>query len=163
MCRSNCPCPFTRSSPHLFVCCIDRAHGPQAVALRGSWRPRSVETCAGVICPATFALHILGTRRLPLLDRGTCEVAGAHFLSRGRKHVSPGEGRAASVSPSHSGRVTEAESPWVPLPSWPQTAPRTDDLGARDAPGNASNPELGVTELLHPPVLGWGHKMSKLV
>lgn len=61
----------------------------------------------------------LGIERRPLPAGGTREAAGAHFLRRGREHVSLG---AASVPPSHGGRVTVADSPGAPLPSWPGAA-----------------------------------------
>lgn len=54
-----------------------------------------------------------------------------------------GEGRTAFVPPTHGGRVTAAESPRAPLPSWPQAARARTTSGAGDAPGGASIPELG--------------------
>lgn len=51
--------------------------------------------------------------------------------------------RSASVPPSHSGRVTVADSPGAPLPSWPGAAPARTTSGERDAAGGTSVPELG--------------------
>lgn len=131
---SSCPCPSARLSPHPFVCStepVDPGSDPR--------RPGRARTCTGASSwspsrPVLWALDVshcwLGAPerlQVPISCRGASSTC-----RQGR------EG-AASVPPSHSGRVTGAESPWVPLPSWPWLL----DLGAGDAPGGTSSPELG--------------------
>lgn len=104
----------------------------------------------GVLQRATPAPPTIGTERRPLAAGGTGRLQVPISCRGAASTCRQGREGAASVPPSHGGRVTVADSPGAPLPSWPRSsgAPTTSRESGRWIPELGSlGPQSGARDI----------------